>query len=194
MPIYNYKCDHEHIFSVKMSMADDGNLNVNCPICGLLCSKTLEGITVQGYVKGNGYLDKVGAMRDMNRFTLKQGDPYSSMRAKGEKDDLLKRLGEKIEDATALKKSKEDTIYKVCKSCQKTLPCVVFDCGTKSRCIDCTPVDEREIKKPLYERDVELYLKSKIKQREETNNSLKKQFEQEFGLGVDNIDANPDAI
>jgi len=186
MPLYNYKCCGK-LFSVKMSLSDDGKVEVHCPICNSLAQKTIEGVTIQVYVKGNCYLDKVGAMRDMNRHTLNQNDPYGSMREKGEKDDLLKRLGKNIEEATFLRKN-EEIVYKVCKSCNKTLPCTVFNCGTKSRCDDCTPINERrEVSKSLYEKDVELFLKSKLKQQEDLKEELNKKFKEEFGLDVSDI-------
>ncbi len=69
-----------------------------CPRCqGTDCDKTMYGVTFTCYVRGNGYLDKEGCHRDMNRHKLETDDPYGNMRVPGEVDEMkakLKRAGQ----------------------------------------------------------------------------------------------------
>lgn len=69
-----------------------------CPRCdGVDCEKTFLGYNVTSYIRGNGYLDKVGVRRDMNLCRLTEDDPYSEYRVAGEVDDMkvkLKRAGQ----------------------------------------------------------------------------------------------------
>lgn len=64
-----------------------------CPRCNSNnCEKTLIGYDVIGYVRGDGYLDKLGCKRDMNVFKLTTDDPYAEYRLPGETDELVTRL------------------------------------------------------------------------------------------------------
>lgn len=72
-----------------------------CPRCeGSNCEKTLLGYDIVGYIRGNGYLDTVGAKRDMNLFHLtatdpdtgKTLDPYDQYRAPGEVEEMKTKL------------------------------------------------------------------------------------------------------
>ena len=68
-----------------------------CPRCnGNNCSKSLKNTNARGYIRGNGFLDRAGARRDMHLYHLTQDDPYSEYRQPGEVDDMkikLKRAG-----------------------------------------------------------------------------------------------------
>lgn len=67
---------------------------VKCPKCG----KTNTEVCFAGYeppifyIRGNGYLDKTGARRDMNLHKLVNDDPYAGMRQPGEKEELADKL------------------------------------------------------------------------------------------------------
>lgn len=64
-----------------------------CPRCnGSNCVKTFIGYDVIGYVRGDGYLDKKGAKRDMHLYHLTMNDPYSQYRVPGEVDHLKTQL------------------------------------------------------------------------------------------------------
>lgn len=72
-----------------------------CPRCGSRRTHlTVNGITVGGYVLGDGYLDREGVRRDINLFHLtgkdaetgQPLDPYGHMRQAGEADDLAVRI------------------------------------------------------------------------------------------------------
>lgn len=123
MPKYNYKCDKCKISNLNDELIDslkiwyDHNkenvldqplvfevihgmhetIEITCPICSSKCNKTLYGSNVEGYIKGNGYLDRSGCKRDMNLHTLINNDPYGGMRQSGEVDyikDNLKKAGQ----------------------------------------------------------------------------------------------------
>lgn len=68
-----------------------------CPRCGSNnCEKSLKNSQALGYIKGNGFLDRDGARRDMHLYHLTQDDPYAEYRQPGEVDDMkskLKRAG-----------------------------------------------------------------------------------------------------
>lgn len=123
MPLYNYECcdcqdklhkkllEHKRqptideyeslvLFETKHKMrptAEELAAACICPRCNSTnCVKTMYGSNVIGYVRGNGYLDVVGAKRDMNIHTLTYDDPYAHMRQDGEVDDMkhkIKRAG-----------------------------------------------------------------------------------------------------
>jgi len=64
-----------------------------CPRCGgINCERSFKNCNISAYVKGNGYLDKSGAKRDMNVFHLTQDDPYAEYRQSGEVDDMKAKL------------------------------------------------------------------------------------------------------
>lgn len=64
-----------------------------CPVCdGHDTVKSFAGQDVHVYVAGNGYLDKHGALRDMNVYKLTEQDPYANMRVPGEVDEMANRF------------------------------------------------------------------------------------------------------
>jgi len=66
---------------------------MTCPRCnGINCERSMKNSNVIGYVRGNGYLDKDGARRDMNIFHLTQDDPYAEYRQPGEVDEMKAKL------------------------------------------------------------------------------------------------------
>ena len=70
---------------------------LKCPRCGKTKAERFYGYdNVIAYIRGNGFLDKAGARRDMHMHTLETKDPYADMRQPGEVDELkskLKRAG-----------------------------------------------------------------------------------------------------
>lgn len=115
MPLYNYLCNdcEQRAVAIKgSSLTHDELLEVIfetshmmnptkqeltaarvCPRCnGQNTIKTMLGTNVVCYVRGNGYLDKVGCHRDMNLHKLMTDDPYVGMREPGEVDDLANKL------------------------------------------------------------------------------------------------------
>jgi hypothetical protein len=68
-------------------------LATTCPRCGgNNCTKSLQNSQVISYIRGNGYLDKAGAKRDMNKFKVQQEDPYAQYRQPGEVDEIVNNL------------------------------------------------------------------------------------------------------
>lgn len=69
-----------------------------CPRCGGVdCEKSYYGSNIIAYIRGNGFLDKAGCIRDMNVHHLTTHDPYADLRQPGEVEDLklrLKRAGQ----------------------------------------------------------------------------------------------------
>ena len=63
----------------------------NCPICKDKARKVIQKVGA-AYIRGNGYLDKTGCMRDMNLYKLQKDDPYGYMREAGEKDHLVDKF------------------------------------------------------------------------------------------------------
>lgn len=64
-----------------------------CPRCGgHNCEKYIGNINITTFVRGNGFLDKAGAHRDMNLFHLTNDDPYAEYRVAGEVDELKTNL------------------------------------------------------------------------------------------------------
>lgn len=64
-----------------------------CPRCdGKDTAQAFSHNSYSGYVRGDGYLDKAGAKRDMNVYTLQNNDPYASMREPGEVDDKIAKF------------------------------------------------------------------------------------------------------
>jgi len=61
-----------------------------CPRCnGKDTAQAFHHNSYSGYVRGDGYLDKEGARRDMNVYTLQNNDPYAPMREPGEVDHKI---------------------------------------------------------------------------------------------------------
>lgn len=112
MATYHYKCtkdcklrdlpdkykefitipDELLVWEVEHSMHDDPD--IRCPICGEKATRTMIGISMpEAYIRGYGYLDKAGCIRDMNLYKLNQGqDPYGHIRQPGEVDDIKDKL------------------------------------------------------------------------------------------------------
>jgi len=64
-----------------------------CPRCnGRNTVRSYHGNNIGGYVKGNGYLDKLGAKRDMTICKLTEDDPYEEYREPGEADHIKSQL------------------------------------------------------------------------------------------------------
>lgn len=79
-----------------------------CKICGQKAERSMIGIDISSYLRGNGYLDRTGCRRDMNLYHVQNDDPYGYMRQPGEKDDLvakLKRAGKFGYDKSGKKKT-----------------------------------------------------------------------------------------
>ena len=69
------------------------NPEIICPNCDSKASRTLLGVKVSFYIRGDGMAkDKQGARRDMHLHKLVNDDPYAYMRESGEADDLAQRL------------------------------------------------------------------------------------------------------
>ena len=77
------------VWMVDHSMSDSPE--IMCPVCSHKATRVINNVTTF-YFRGDGYLDKVGARRDMNLFKLQKDDPYGYMREPGEKDDLMDKL------------------------------------------------------------------------------------------------------
>lgn len=193
MSFYNFKCNSNKnhptfTVSILMSQYDTISKIVKCPVCSSSCSRMMAGERKHGYIRGNCYLDSTGARRDMNKFTLQNDDPYDHMRQNGEVDDMITR----IEKAGKKENSPEynigqDTLYKVCPSCHDTLSQDLFYAGSKGRCVDCTPKEERSEYKSYKEADKEWLLnahKSKEEREKEFAEKQKKEFEKEYGVDL----------
>lgn len=64
-----------------------------CPRCeGTNCVICVYGTEIHSYIRGYGWLDKAGATRDRNLFTLENNDPYAQYRVPGEVDDMKQKL------------------------------------------------------------------------------------------------------
>ena len=63
-----------------------------CPVCGGGQVEKIISIPAAVYVRGDGFLDKKGTNRDMNRYKLKHDDPYGHMREPGEAEELDQKL------------------------------------------------------------------------------------------------------
>lgn len=94
---------------------------ITCPRCGKSdCSKSMMNINITSYIRGNGYLDKAGVKRDMNKFHLTTDDPYKEYRQPGEVDELKAKLDRggkkasntKVYDVSVRKTKKADNTNK----------------------------------------------------------------------------------
>jgi len=67
---------------------------IQCPLCGEKAAKTMQGMGMPvSYIRGNGYLDRAGCLRDMNLYKMENNqDPYASMRQPGEADEVKDKL------------------------------------------------------------------------------------------------------
>jgi len=106
MPQYIYECDkcedqHHEIHN----MQEDPK--VKCPECGGGCFRVIQ--PVEGYVRGNCYLNKKDCKKQSNMALLKDDDPYGTHRAPGETDDMISKIkhggkGKKMIPVNGLKK------------------------------------------------------------------------------------------
>jgi hypothetical protein len=115
MPEYIYRCvpceeklaednssvdadtyDAQVLFETSHSMSAAGKEladALKCPRCGASRAERFYGYdNIISYVRGNGYLDRAGARRDMHKHTLVNNDPYGHMRQPGEVEDLKIKL------------------------------------------------------------------------------------------------------
>lgn len=70
-----------------------------CPRCGSHeARRTFHGSHITGYVRGDGFMDRSGCLRDMHTYKLENDDPYKEYREEGEVDhikDKLKKTGQR---------------------------------------------------------------------------------------------------
>lgn len=101
MPQYLYECDscgdqHHEIHG----MTEDPK--IKCPECKCDCYRVIH--PVQGFVKGNCYLNKKDCKKQANLSLLQDNDPYTRHRVPGEKDDLINKIknGDKKKKSVAI--------------------------------------------------------------------------------------------
>lgn len=100
MPTYEYACwdcsksqdSREDFFILLVDHGMSETAKFKCPVCGGDNVERIISSGVTGYVKGDGYLDKKGVRRDMDRYTLQNKDPYAHMREPGEAEELDQKL------------------------------------------------------------------------------------------------------
>jgi DNA-directed RNA polymerase subunit RPC12/RpoP len=64
-----------------------------CPRCGSHeTNQALYALNITCFTRGNGFLDKAGCHRDMNKYKLTQDDPYAKYRQPGEVEHLKDKL------------------------------------------------------------------------------------------------------
>lgn len=64
-----------------------------CPVCGKKAVVSTWGVDVLGYIRGNCYLNRQDAKKQMDIRLLETGnDPYGHMRQPGEVDHIKKSL------------------------------------------------------------------------------------------------------
>lgn len=112
MPAYNYMCladcknpddeSYDLIWEVIHGMMEKPK--VVCPLCNGKAQITIRGVEQVWYIKGNCYLDKIGAKRDMDLHTMKKEDPFGEHREAGEADHIIDNLERGGKD---LRKNKE---------------------------------------------------------------------------------------
>lgn len=70
---------------------------IKCPVCTGPTERTWHGASFIGWTRGNCYLNRADAKRQMDLRLLetKGDDPYGYMRQPGEVDDLKSRLRKK---------------------------------------------------------------------------------------------------
>jgi putative FmdB family regulatory protein len=98
--IYEYACwdcsksqdRREDYFILQIEHKMSETPKFTCPVCGGDNVEKIISVPSAVYVKGDGYLDKKGVRRDMDRYTLKNKDPYAHMREPGEAEDLDQKL------------------------------------------------------------------------------------------------------
>lgn len=68
---------------------------IKCPVCTGAAERTFHGTNFTEWIRGNCYLNRADAKRQMDLRVLETGDPYGHMRQRGEVDDLKSRLRKK---------------------------------------------------------------------------------------------------
>jgi hypothetical protein len=88
--------ESEVLFETSHSMeptSEELEEAAKCPRCDSVdCVKTAHGNNIHSYIRGYGWLDKAGAKRDMNKYTLMTDDPYAEHRMPGEVDHIKVEL------------------------------------------------------------------------------------------------------
>lgn len=70
-----------------------------CPVCGDKAVMSSYGVDVTGFIRGNCYLNRQDAKKQMDLRLLETGqDPYKHMRQAGEVDHLKQKLRGKVKD------------------------------------------------------------------------------------------------
>lgn len=112
MPIYIYCCnkcekkidrevtpeEYEELALFETSHAmeptpEELKLAKKCPRCNSTdCVKSYAHHNVTAYIRGNGFLDKAGANRDRETYTIDNKDPYAQYRQPGEVDHIKNQL------------------------------------------------------------------------------------------------------
>ncbi len=70
-----------------------------CPVCSGKAIVSAWGVDVTGYIRGNCYLNRQDAKKQMDVRLLETGnDPYGHMRSPGEVDHLKKQLRGKVKE------------------------------------------------------------------------------------------------
>jgi hypothetical protein len=90
----HYSKNGEFLFVLECSMKNRP-ANPKCPLCGRNKTQiSYSELSITSYVRGDGLVkDKAGALRDMNRYKLMNGeDPYEQYRVPGEKDHLIDKF------------------------------------------------------------------------------------------------------
>lgn len=106
MPRYIYeckKCENQHQEIHGMSE----NPKIKCPECKGDCYRAIQ--PVNGFVRGNCYLNKKDCKKQSNLALLRDSDPYSKHRVPGETDDMINKIkhggkGKKTVPINGLKK------------------------------------------------------------------------------------------
>ena len=107
MPLYVYECDKcEDQHHETHTMQEDPK--IKCPKCGGPCFRAIQ--PVQGYVRGNCYLNKKDCKQQSQLALIKDDDPYKQHRVPGEAEDLVNKVKrgdrkKKIVPISGLKKS-----------------------------------------------------------------------------------------
>jgi hypothetical protein len=75
------------------------NPKYKCPICNGKAVVSSHGVDVTGYIRGNCYLNRQDAKKQMDIRLLETGqDPYAGMRTAGEVDHLKRKLRGKVKE------------------------------------------------------------------------------------------------
>lgn len=73
------------------------NPEYKCPVCGGKAVVSSWGVDVTGFIRGNCYLNRSDAKKQMDLRLLETGeDPYAGMRQPGEVDHIKQKLRGKV--------------------------------------------------------------------------------------------------